>query len=297
MLLSVLLLAETGRLLENKVLYSSLLVELFRSIFAVVRRDNDQPTSHNPFFHLKREGFWHLHPNPGMDMALQYTRQVKGPSQLKELVAFASLDAELFMLIKESSIRHEFQALLIQTYLSHAATAVWQVLKDEVMIAAHQNRLMDAKSIASEKVVDRVRSTAFRRLIRDLYDVRCAACGLRFFYDDVDVIDAAHLIPFSVSGDDRPQNGMALCKNHHWLMDHAILAPGPGRGGDYKRPVWHLRPGLDNRLEEHRAVLELKGRTVLLPHDQSCLPAREGMDWRMDRLLRDEVVTETDYAE
>ena len=39
---------------------------------------------------------------------------------------------------------------------------------------------------------------------------RCAACGLRFLYDEITIIDAAHLIPFSETHDDSPQNGMAL---------------------------------------------------------------------------------------
>lgn len=125
-------------------------------------------------------------------------------------------------------------------------------------------------------------------LFREIYDVRCAACGIRFFFEDIDLIDAAHLVPFSQTQDDRPQNGIALCKNHHWLMDHNIIVPGPGRGQNYQRPMWHVRKGLDDRFEEHKPVLELKHRSVILPAESRYTPSREGLEWRMERLRAEE---------
>ncbi len=111
----------------------------------------------------------------------------------------------------------------------------------------------------------------------------------RSLFDDVDLIDAAHLIPFNISKDDRPQNGIALCKNHHWLMDHGVIAPGPGRGRDYQHPIWHVRPGLDDRFEEHRPVLELKNKTVILPAQPRYAPTKEAIDWRVGHLRADRI--------
>jgi len=297
MLLSVSLLIEAGDLAENKILYNHRLLEIFRSLFAVAKRDSDQPTAHNPFFHLRSEDFWHLHANPGCEEALKHARQVKGPGQLRELVAYASLDPALHLLLLEPARRHELQAVLVQNYLNHVSTPIWQAIKEESLIAARQQELLDDAPVNEDRVIDRVRSTAFRRMIRELYDIRCAACGVRFFFDEVDLIDAAHLIPFSESGDDRPQNGMALCKNHHWLMDNAILAPGPGRGGDYSRPIWHVRKGLDARFEEHRAVLEIKEKSVILPRDRQYAPSRASLEWRMARLDAGITSVGLDYAE
>lgn len=297
MLLSVSVLAEAGELGQNRIAFSPRLLDIFRGLFDAVKQGSDQFTPHNPFFHLKSDGFWQLHPTPGMEERLRHLRAVKGPGELREVVAYATLDEPLFLRLHDPAFRHAFQAVLIQTYLSHAATEAWAALEQETLIAARQRELLGYPAAhAREKATAKVRSAAFRRMVKDLYDTRCAACGMRFFYDDVDVIDAAHLIPFSVSGDDRPQNGIALCKNHHWLMDHAILAPGPGRAGNYRNPIWHVRQGLDDRLEEHRVVLELKGRPVLVPREEPFRPCREGLDWRMDRLRRGEVEHEMDYA-
>jgi len=300
MLLSVSLLAEAGDLAENKIVYDTRLLEIFRNLFTIARQDSDQFTPYNPFFHLKSEGFWYLVPNLGMEDRLKHLKQVKGPGELREVVAWATLDPRLHMLLLNPQTRHEFQAVLIQHYMNHAGSQMWAALKEETLIANRQKELLSDSIPANDndKPIDRVRSAAFRRMIREIYDVRCAACGVRFFFEDVDLIDAAHLIPFSDGGDDRPQNGIALCKNHHWLMDNAILAPGPGgRGSDYTHPVWHVRKGLDERFEEHRTVLELRGKTVIPPRDGHFIPARDSLDWRMEQLRRCSITNEMDYAE
>jgi predicted restriction endonuclease len=73
----------------------------------------------------------------------------------------------------------------------------------------------------------------------EVYDYRCAACGIRVLLDHVEsLVEAAHLIPFSESRNDKPTNGMALCPNHHWAMDRHLIAPCP----DSKRRagIWRV---------------------------------------------------------
>jgi len=284
MLLAVSLLAEADELPENRIEYNPRLLDIFRSLFEVVRMPSDKNTPYNPFFHLKSEGFWHLDPTEGHESALQHVRTIGGPGQLREMIAAARLDPELFDLLRDPASRKALQGVLIQRYCSHAADALWERMQEESRIETRRQQLLREERSEYPEDTEPVRTAAFRRMIREIYDIRCAACGVRFFFEEVDLIDAAHLIPFSQSRDDRPQNGIALCKNHHWLMDHAIIAPGPGRGSDYQRPVWHVRQGLDDRFEEHRPVLELKGKTVILPAQPRYNPARDSLDWRMATL-------------
>ncbi len=44
---------------------------------------------------------------------------------------------------------------------------------------------------------------------------------------------------------------MALCKNHHWVMDKRLIAPGPDM-------QWHVSKRLDDRIEGQ--VEKLTGR-------------------------------------
>ena len=125
------------------------------------------------------------------------------------------------------------------------------------------------------------RDTAFSRVVRAAYDYRCAACGLRVFLDDGTIlVDAAHIIPFSVSKDNDPRNGMALCRNHHWAMDKYLVAPTPAN----PRPVWRVSGDLDRRIEGQTDLLSLDGTAVLQPRDARYHPREDTLKWRMEHL-------------
>ena len=74
-----------------------------------------------------------------------------------------------------------------------------------------------------------------------------------------------------------PQNGMALCKNDHWIMDRHIIAPGP----DMK---WHVSRSLDDRIQGQDKVLALQGRPILLPGSERFHPRPDALEWRFGQL-------------
>ena len=65
LLLSIIDLLDHGVITGNEVLLSDELVATFKRYFAVVHRENDQPTIQNPFFHLCGDKFWQLVPATG----------------------------------------------------------------------------------------------------------------------------------------------------------------------------------------------------------------------------------------
>ena len=94
MLLAVSLLAEADELQENRIEFDNRLLEIFGSLFRVARQDDDKKTPHLPFFHLTREGFWHLHPNRGRATALNNMVTARGPGQVRDVIASSSLDLD-----------------------------------------------------------------------------------------------------------------------------------------------------------------------------------------------------------
>jgi len=95
------------------------------------------------------------------------------------------------------------------------------------------------------------------------------------------LVEAAHLVPWTISRDDDPRNGIALCKNHHWDMDRYVIAPSP-----QPERTWKVSSVLDDRIEGQRDLLNLHGRSILLPREERFHPLDEGLAWRMGRLLR-----------
>lgn len=288
MLLAVLSLADNGQLPENRIVYGLELLELFRRFFVAVRGPTDRCTPYNPFFYLRREQFWHLHPQAGQTAALATMRNPGGVGMLMATVAYASLDEGLFELISQPACREALRMAIIDRYFSAQRKAVLAICGEERDIGrvreTWEREQYQVGRGEAGGAPENVRSAAFARTVRQAYDYRCAACGVRFLYDDITVIDAAHLIPFSESRDDSPQNGIALCKNHHWLMDSWLISPGPGPRKAYDHPQWYVRKGLDDRIEGQRELLELKNRPVILPGDARLIPKPEALDRRMQLL-------------
>jgi putative restriction endonuclease len=100
--------------------------------------------------------------------------------------------------------------------------------------------------------------------------------------DGFSLVDAAHLIPFNVSGDDKPNNGLALCPNHHRAMDRFLIAPCPDP--KLKAGVWRVSSTLDERKDSRRDLVGLAGRPVLEPSESKFLPAPESLRWREEKL-------------
>lgn len=76
---------------------------------------------------------------------------------------------------------------------------------------------------------EKVRDHGFRKAIVQLYDHRCTLCGIKILTsENHTIVDAAHIIPWSISCDDRPTNGMVLCKLCHWGFDEGLMAVDSG---------------------------------------------------------------------
>src|SRR6266702_1474797 len=78
----------------------------------------------------------------------------------------------------------------------------------------------------TRKLVKKIRETAlrvrgFRQAVIEVYDFRCAVCGLKINAPDSLCweVEAAHIVPRGSFGRDDVFNGIALCRFHHWAFD------------------------------------------------------------------------------
>jgi putative restriction endonuclease len=278
LLLSIIDLLDHGIITRNEVPLSEELVATFKRYFAVVRRENDQPTIQNPFFHLCGDKFWQLVPATGEREIYQEGATSGAPSvaELRRRVACGQFDNGIWQLLSEPVARHQLREALSARYFP----------EDRDKLAAIAAAEPAAKTVdALREEMPPGRDGAFRRTILEVYDYRCAACGVRVLLDQsVSLVEAAHLIPFNVSRNDKPTNGMALCPNHHWAMDRHLIAPVP----DGKKPagIWRVNEErLDDRIEGQRDLVAIAGKSVIPPGEEKFYPALESLRWREEHLV------------
>ena len=194
--------------------------------------------------------------------------------QLRQQRVTGRFDEGLWALLNDPVARHQLREVLISRYFPER--------RDQLAALVVQNRTAKLPDKLQEELPPG-RDGAFRRIILEIYDYTCAACGLRLkLTSDLSLVEAAHLIPFSVGYNDKPNNGLALCPNHHWAMDRYLIAPCP----DSKHPegVWKVSTRLEDRRTGERELRELAGRPVLRPDEEKFFPAIESLRWREEHL-------------
>ncbi len=106
MLLSVMDLIAAGHISSNRIEFNQPLKDRFSFYFNNLAQDNDRNTPENPYFHLRSEGFWHLHYKDGFDQA--NTKRYSSKA-----IEFASLDDDLFVYMQSSIVSNELKDALV----------------------------------------------------------------------------------------------------------------------------------------------------------------------------------------
>lgn len=263
------------------------LVETFSRYWARIMPLGTSGNLAYPFFHLASEPFWHLVPRP--EATFLAGKTITSVKLIREMYLGAKLDASLFQLLLEEPFRNHLRETLITTYF---APEVQPLLRQQGEInrdAFDYSRKLLLTSepetreyVAEDQIDDRlnkVRDQGFRRAIVNLYEHRCSMCGIRMMTPTGHtVVEAAHIEPWSVSQNDRPTNGLALCRLCHWSFDEGLMTVGK----DYEVKV-SKTVRQDNNYPGH--ILTLSDRPIFKPAQDNHWPAQENLDYHRKKIF------------
>lgn len=269
LLLVILELAETGELPDRVLTLSPELSFRFDSYWHVVaHRRTQRPDVRMPLHHLSSDGLWTALADGGME------------SPDRKLTTHVSLDAEFLELVKDAEFRQRARRILIAGYFQPAErNALYHLVglgvptEDEIARDAHFEVPHDAAGAARE--------TRFRLDLVPAYNYTCALTGYRVTtVGQGTLVDAAHIHQFSDSRNNGPRNGMALCKNAHWLFDSGLWSVGD----DYRIIV--ARDSFSEDSPDQKPLTEYHGSTLRLPRDEALWPDPKYLAWhRKHRFL------------
>ena len=279
LLLSLIDLIEKGEFSDNRILVTDELIDRYRGYIQIVGGADDTARIQYPFWHLCGDGIWTILDANGQPLYRPSENSSNAPSvkQLRASMSHAELEKELFHYIQQPVERAVLRNAIISRYFASQRKLLNASSQEFV------HRQAKAAETPAQYEKDPARSQAFARIIKQVYDFRCAACGIRVRFRDLTLVEACHLIPFSERFNDHPTNGIALCKNHHWALDSRLISPAEIDG----KLVWMPSPLLDDRIEGQRPLVQLDGKNVLLPSERKFHPDEESVAWRVERLLRE----------
>jgi putative restriction endonuclease len=123
-----------------------------------------------------------------------------------------------------------------------------------------------------------VRDRAFRRVILDAYDRRCAVTGLKLINGGGRAeVDAAHIRPVEANGPDTINNGIALSGTAHWMFDRGLIGLSDDLEILISRQV--------NDRESIRALINRTG-SALAPHRISQRPHPHFLSWHRENCFK-----------
>jgi len=241
-----------------------------------------------PFSRLDREPFWELIPVPGKSITPAVINNTSAVSYLRKYALGAKLDDDLFAVMSTETGRELLREALLQSCFSPLAQVL---LREQSCInreafdygnllerQAHQQMVEDPAS--EDAFRPAARSQGFRRSIIRAYDHRCALCGVRIITPDQQTaVDAAHIVPWSVSKNDDIRNGMALCKLCHWAFDRGMI----GVDNDYS--VMTSRH-ISSNSNVPGFLTTLSGRGIITPAEKDLWPGQQYLtehrkEWRL----------------
>ena len=285
LLLAVIEMIEQEQIQENKIYFSPALAETVMKYWVEVtdRKFNIAM----PFFHLKSDGFWHLHPNPGQKKVLEGARQIRSISGVQKVIAYASLDDDLFALLATPQHREIIRQTLIHTYFLDFRREIESLIAEEQQITDYGQLLIREveqpfslqRPTASISEEVPIRSAGFRKAIMQLYKYTCAVCRLCIVTTDGEsATDAAHIIPLHISQSNDVRNGISLCKLHHWAFDKGLISLSK----TYRILVSPFT--MEQGPMEWR-LMKLRGKRILLPEHEQFHPALEALEWHRKKWL------------
>lgn len=286
-LLSVLDMIATGGIADNFITPSFELSDLFVGYWSRIMPPGTTGLMCLPFYHLATSGFWHLIPQP--DILDERGRSIKSIKRFLYFYQGAKFNDDLFLLLKDESFLQRLRSILITAYFTPAVQLAlteqliihWESSKYCNKILKTNESLIPYEGITiDESIKNKARSQGFRKAIVKLYKHRCALCGLRMLTPEGHtIVEAAHIIPWSTSQNDQPQNGMALCRLCHWFFDEGLMGVG-----QYYEVLVSPVVRQDGNYPGH--IETITGRGILKPEKETFWPDLEYLEIHRKKTFR-----------
>ncbi len=278
LLMSVIDLFAQGRIKGTFIEHSYELVDTFNAYCSSVISDADEKSMAYPFPRLSNDNIWTLVPKPDYSKTINI-ESVFSMVKLRKVSDGAEIDDVFCSMLSNPDSRELIRSTLMEKYF---APVVHPLIKEQADINmkafAYSKDILKTQGRAEpfdvgNPIDKKARVKAFQKIIADLYDHRCAFCGVRMLTSEgCSLVEAAHIIPWQKSKDDHPTNGISLCKVCHWAFDNGMITVG----NDYEIIV-SKRVNDDENSPGH--VIELSGRQILKPKDKRLWSGQDNLGW------------------
>jgi putative restriction endonuclease len=213
---------------------------------------------------------------------------------LKDTIAFAEIDTTLFILLNDPVTGAALEQLLLETYFPETAfryggTPVHYALELEIKNQLvndtkeeYQHKMEILQQELTEEEIEEeryIRGGVFKKEIPRIYNYQCCISGMKIETTvNAQMVDACHIIPFSLSNDDTLPNGICLSPNLHRAFDRGLLTINE----DY---IVRISPSVKEAFSPY-SITQFEGQRLSLPAETKLYPSLQNLSWhRKERFV------------
>ncbi|GAB4051735.1 HNH endonuclease [Spirosoma litoris] len=267
---------------NNQVTITPELVATFKENFSLLVKTAHKDDFTQPFFFLQSDGFWFVKTQQGT-LLDTYIRSVQ---TLSDRIEYGYFAVDLFNLLANDAARLQLTNAVLSHYFPDGKTAFLRVKRvGRSYLNDLEAYLLNEKAVAYEPMLPQsaddeetrfVRGGLFKKLVPKVYDFRCAISGMKVIaVDGSTLVEACHIVPISIAGDDKVTNGIALCPNLHTAFDRGMI------GVDEQLRVV-VSPSLADNVASPYNLKQFHGKSLLLPFGETHYPKMENFRWHME---------------
>lgn len=281
---------EMGTVTSNKIKVDAELVAAFQNVWELLVTSPHQADFTQSFYYLQndkagKDPFWRLVPKLGYSI----NSHIKSVNTLQEVLDYGYFGDDLYLLLQDQVSRQILKQVLLETYFQNTKERYYESKNKGL-----KTYVQDLESyILNEPIVPLkrikvgleeevyVRNGLFKKLVPKVYQSTCSFTGMKLTSTyGFNFVDACHIIPFSVSQDDRVSNGLSLCPNLHRAFDRGIVSV------DANYQILVSDQLVEN--ENHPYSLEkLRGQQIHLPVERKYYPASDNLKWHREKVFKD----------
>jgi putative restriction endonuclease len=283
LLLAILKSVESKIITSNRIHITPELIMNFRELWSKLVTTKHQMNFALPFFHMQSEPFWRIITKPGAFVPLTSSHSIKSLGSLNENIQYAEIDKELWDLMLNAQTNLTLTKLLLSTYFSESSNVTLeygelheiehQIMHDDQY--TYKARILDIENNYNNEQGQEIlyiRCGIFKREIPKIYNYTCAISKMRIATSsNAQLVDACHIVPFSVSKNDTITNGISLCPNLHRAFDRGLITID----SSYRVKV---SPKLTED-DSPYSIKQFEGQEIVLPSITSQYPLLENLDW------------------
>ncbi|CAN5597807.1 HNH endonuclease [soil metagenome] len=289
LLMALIEMVEKGILTSNRIKVDVELVAAFQNVWELLVFTPHQADFTQPFYYLQsdkagKDPFWRLVPKLGNSI----NAHIKSVNTLQKVLDYGYFADALYNLLQDPVSREILKQVLLETYFQDTKARYY-----ESKTKGRKTYVQDLVNyILNEPVVPvkrikvgleeeaYVRNGLFKKLVPKDYQSTCSFTGMKLTSTyGFNFVDACHIIPFSVSKDDRISNGLSLCPNLHRAFDRGIVSVDA-----------NYRILVSNQLVENEnhpySLDKLRGQQIHLPVELKYYPASENLKWHREKVFK-----------